>query len=129
MKKRIVLLFVFAAIFFGCKKNAVDSGKSVIGKWKLTETQFSIAGIGDWKVEDSNNPRFITFNANGSFSATGNLFQGVDSYSINTDSTKINFYRSAVPDTSMMTYTIQSGLLTLRPPCIEPCGLRFVKAE
>ena len=129
MKKRIVLLFVFAAIFFGCKKNAVVSGKSVTGKWKLTEILVSPGPIGKWEPADSNNPEFITFQADGTFSSTGNRFQGVDRYEISTDYTSITFFITATQNQFIYVLKIEPGTLTLSPFCIEPCGLRFVKAE
>lgn len=120
--KRVFTL-IFSIIFFvSCEKS--EESSELPGKWKLVST-LSDPGDGSGKWQNASQHSDIEFFTDGSVK-THNLsefkrYKVVDSVNIEFTSpndSKIN-YR----------YSLNGRSLELNPPCIEACGLRFIKAN
>jgi hypothetical protein len=124
MKKTLIILFlIIAGLYFSCKKD--DNGKGEIyGKWKLTETMAD-PGDGSGKyVKVTGSANYITFSTSGELS--GKAIPEAASYKI-LDSVRIEIAYKDNPAPLVFWYKVTSNTLQLNPPCIEGCGLRFVR--
>jgi len=128
----LLLVIILAVLAIGCKKSGKDHSNpvhSIIGKWTLDSYFYSAGGPGSWHPADKNNPQWIVFSANGSFSANM-VFYGANKYEL-VDSTHIKFTPSTTPGGfALVYYHIDSlqGVLQMSPTnpvCIEGCGWRF----
>jgi hypothetical protein len=120
-----------AVLAIACKKNNARSNPahSLVGKWTLTSYFYSDGSPGSWHPADKNNPQWITFSADNSFSSNM-TFYGANKYEL-VDSTHIKL----TPSTTLngfvlLSYHIDSlqGVLQMSPAnpiCIEGCGWRF----
>lgn len=124
MKKALLLsIFCLSTLFFGCKKSTEGSGE-LYGKWKLTET-LNDPGDGSGKyMKVKGDAKYLILNHSGKIEgdATPDLltFKIVDSVRI--EVTSKNYTQ---PFTYL--YKATAKTLTLNPPCIEGCGLRFIR--
>lgn len=115
--------------FLACQKNQtaqqkIANGLNIERKWKLTE---SLADPGDgsgiWTQANPVNPSFVEFKKDGNV-----IFTPADQYGTNhrykllSDSTMI-FFRDA--EQFNYSYKLSDNELTLYPPCIEACGLKY----
>lgn len=112
-----------------CRKTAVVSNSSIIGKWTLVET-FTDPGNGNGKWMPVNRPDyyFIKFDKDNSIESnisrgSGNAFN----YKILTDSTLYLIYPES--DTVSYFYEIHKTLLILEGGCFEQCRIKFKKED
>ncbi|WP_316734602.1 hypothetical protein [Pedobacter aquatilis] len=123
--RKLILLFgiTFSIIHFSCKKLASDGPGEIYGKWKLTETLMD-PGDGSGKYKKVKENLFLTFdksgNVNGDAAPELQKFKILDSVSI--EFTSKNY---SIPLTYR--YKVTERTLTLNPPCIEGCGLKFIR--
>lgn len=121
--KRVLLLVFVAFAFSACKKEVRDT--DLIGKWKLTE-YLADPGDGSGTWQPAPNSQFIEFVKDGTliFSPTGQY----DSkrYNVTSDSTMIF---SGDSYDYPMRYNLSGNLLTLKPQCIEACGMKYIKVS
>ena len=123
MKK---VFFLAAVICFvtGCKKNIQVENSSLAGKWKLQEYLADPGdGSGTWQAADPLHPGYLEFKKDGTLIFSPNNIYNSDHYQLTSDSTMI-FLRGS--DNFPMRYHFSETLLTLYPPCIEPCGERYI---
>lgn len=127
MKKGLLLLFIaISGLFFSCKKDKKESETvEIYGKWKLTETM-SDPGDGSGKyIKATGEPKYLSFNKDGKLEG--------DALSLETfryrilDSVRVEILYSVYLPPTVFTYKLTSKTLELHPPCIEGCGLRFVR--
>lgn len=97
--------------------------QAIIGTWKLTES-LADPGDGSGKYKPVTGPtKYMTFDANGK--VTGDANPNVTSYKI-LDYEKIEF--TTLQNSSITyRYKIIGNQLELNPPCIEGCGLKFIR--
>lgn len=127
MKKGLLLLFIaISGLFFSCKKDKAKSeAVEIYGKWKLTETM-SDPGDGSGKyMKVTGEPKYLSFNKDGKLKG--------DALSLETfryrilDSARVEILYNVYLPPTIFTYKLTSKTLSLHPPCIEGCGLRFVR--
>jgi len=121
MKKLLLTCAILCtALLFSCKKDTQGTGE-IFGKWLLTE-QYSDPGDGSGTYQKVKERKTATFSRTGEI--TGEVFESPTSFKV-LDSvrmeitTKINTY--------VYRYKVTDKYLQLNPPCIEGCGLKFVR--
>lgn len=75
MKQFLTLSLLSLFFFASCKKEAVPENRTIVGKWKLTQTNSSYVNGGDflWRNTPSNYSKQIEFFASGNFEEQNNL--------------------------------------------------------
>lgn len=127
MKKGLLLLFIaISGLFFSCKKDkATSEAVEIYGKWKLTETM-NDPGDGSGKyIKETGEPKYLSFNKDGKLEGDA-LYMDVFRYRI-LDSTRIEILYQNYVSPQVYWYKLTSKTLEINPPCIEGCGLRFIK--
>ncbi|MBG6234050.1 hypothetical protein IWX76_000605 [Pedobacter sp. CAN_A7] len=123
MKKLCILLFVFSLVYLSCKKDE-DAPGEIYGKWKLTETM-NDPGDGSGKyIKVKGDPKYLTVDRSGKMS--GDAVPDLHSLKI-IDSVRIEVINSNAKEPLVYRYKVSASSLTLHPPCIEGCGIRFVR--
>ena len=119
---KIVSLFLVLNIFLSCGKT--NDSSSLVGKWKLIAT-LADPGDGSGRWQPVSEYAHIQLYADGRVTSHNftdyKKYQVIDSVRIELtlpDDTKVNFR-----------YRLNGSLLELNPPCIEPCGSKFVKLD
>jgi len=97
--------------------------QAIIGTWKLTES-LADPGDGSGKYKPVAGPaQFITFDSEGKVS--GDAIKDISRYRILDD---VKIEAMTPQNTSMIfRYKIVGNLLELNAPCIEACGLKFIR--
>lgn len=127
MKKGLLLLFIATSgLFFSCKKDKKEPAPvEIYGKWKLIETM-SDPGDGSGKyIKATGEPKYLSFNKDGKLEGNA-LSLETFRYRI-LDSTRVEILYYVYLPPKVFTYKLTDNTLELRPPCIEGCGLRFVR--
>ena len=129
---RKIGLLLLLPLFLACGKDDVaPENPDLIGTWQLIE-QYLDPGDGSGDYEPIESDLTITFNADGSFSANGNMC-GMSGM---TDGSATGTYSEEngtleIDDCAFagfgVTYEIKEGFLFLYYPCIEGCGQKFEK--
>lgn len=75
MKKLLTLALLSLCCFTSCKKETVLENKTIVGKWKLTQTNSSYVNGGDflWRNTAPNVSKQIEFLTTGSFEEVNDL--------------------------------------------------------
>jgi hypothetical protein len=124
MKKLYLLLLIFSLAYLGCKKEKEDGPGEVYGTWKLTETM-NDPGDGSGKyMKVKGDSKYVTLERSGDI--TGDALTDFHRFNV-LDSARIEFLTKASQEKIIYYYKVSAGSLTLNPPCIEGCGLRFVR--
>ena len=124
MKKLCIILFVFSLIYVGCKKNDDDGPGEIYGKWKLTETM-NDPGDGSGKyMKVEGEPKYLTLDQSGQIS--GEALSDLQSFKV-LDSVRIEVFPKTSMPSMIYYYKVSANTLTINLPCIEGCGLRFVR--
>lgn len=123
MKKLALLLIITIGIFYAsCKKNSENDGPGeVYGKWKLTET-LSDPGNGSGKYQTVKDDKYLTMDKTGKME--GDALPELSTFKI-LDSVRMEVTLKNRNQTLTYRYKATANTLTLNPPCIEACGLRF----
>ena len=126
-KLAFALLLVIAS---SCSKSSSSgNNNSIEGKWKLIESLADPGdGSGKWQPADPSHPLYIDFTPDGRLVSTSG-FSGYDRYQLNADSTRIILKKSTGTEQLEVFYTLENPILTINPPCIEPCGLRYTRVK
>ncbi|WP_342331852.1 hypothetical protein [Pedobacter sp. FW305-3-2-15-E-R2A2] len=127
MKKGLLLLFIaISGLFFSCKKNKDKSeAVEIYGKWKLTETMAD-PGDGSGKyIKATGEPKYLSFSQDGKLEGDALSFETFR-YRI-LDSARIEVLYNVYLQPQIYGYKLSSKTLEIYPPCIEGCGLRFVR--
>jgi hypothetical protein len=120
--KRFLTSIFFIILFASCEKT--EEGSSLVGKWKLVATLNDPGnGSGEWLP--ATQYATIKLSKDGSVK-TRNLSE-FKKYEV-IDSVTIKF-TSPNDSTINYKYSLKGGGLELKPPCIEPCGLRFLRID
>lgn len=123
MKKTIAIFAAAVCIlYFSCKK-LTDGVGEVYGKWKLTESYMD-PGDGSGKYQPVKENLFLTFDKSGK--VTGDAAPTLLTFKI-LDSINIEFTATGQNRPIVYRYKVSERALTLNPPCIEGCGLRFIR--
>ena len=124
MKKLCIILFVFSLIYVGCKKNDDDGPGEIYGKWKLTETM-NDPGDGSGKyMKVEGEPKYLTLDQSGQIS--GEALSDLQNFKV-LDSVRIEVFPNTSMPSMIYYYKVSASTLTINLPCIEGCGLRFVR--
>jgi hypothetical protein len=124
MKKLYLLLMVFSLVYLGCKKEKEDGPGEVYGTWMLTETM-NDPGDGSGKYKKvKGDVQYVTLERSGDIS--GDALSDLQRFNV-LDSARIEFVTKPANDKIIYYYKVSANSLTLNPPCIEGCGLRFVR--
>jgi hypothetical protein len=121
MKKLLLnCAFICMILICSCKKDAPESGE-IFGNWLLLE-QYNDPGDGSGKYEKVKDRKTVTFSTTGEI--TGEVFESPTQFKI-LDSTKMEIISKTRTD--IYHYKVTDKYLQLNPPCIEGCGLRFLR--
>ena len=125
------LLVLFLLVNHACKDADVPVSKSgLYGQWLMTESlQDPGDGSATWQKPSANSYDLISFRRDNSFAGDDgsyNLFPEFSSFRIRSDST-LTLYKKDHKDSLRLRYSLDSRVLQINLPCIEPCGLRFSK--
>ncbi len=127
----LFLILSIAVIFNACDKTQMESdgNNSLIGKWKLIETLADPGdGSGKWTPVAANYNSTIKINADNTIETTGQEFSSVKSYRV-VDSEKVEITFTNNTSTINYRYKVANSILEINPPCIEACGLRYVRIK
>lgn len=117
------LTLIFGWFFLSCDKEE-QMESSLYGKWQLTESLADPGnGSGEWKKAEDY--LYIVLSENGDIETN---MGSMVSYSI-VDSVHLEIVASDREETFLYRYYLEGNQLTLNPPCIEACGMRFVKIK
>ena len=121
MKKLALLLsIVLITMYVSCKKENDGPGE-IYGRWKLTET-LSDPGDGSGKYIKVKEDKYVAFDASGKI--LGDALPDLLTFRI-LDSVRIEVTAKNQKQPLTYWYKVSRTKLTLNPPCIEGCGLRF----
>ena len=124
---KIRLTIAMMAIFIcfnSCKKNQENDGPGEIyGRWKLTETLADI-GNGKGKYIKVKENKYLIISRTGEIE--GVVFPDLTTFKI-VDSVTIAVTSKTYNGAAPYRYKVTANTLTLNPPCIESCGLKFIK--
>ncbi|GGI25450.1 hypothetical protein [Pedobacter mendelii] len=121
--KKLIFALLLTTIILSCKKNT-ESSNEIYGKWKLTETLFDI-GSGQGKYTKVTGPdKFIIFDKSGEIQ--GDAMPDFIRFRL-IDSVKIELFSNAYVMPITHRFKVSGNNLTINPPCIEACGLRFTR--
>lgn len=123
MKKLHFTLFIgFALSIVACKKEN-NGSKEIYGNWKLTETM-NDPGDGSGRYIKVKEDKYASFDADGTIK--GDALSELVSFKI-LDSVTMEVKAKNYSSPIIYHYQVTSSKLVLNPPCIEGCGLRFVR--
>lgn len=124
MKKIIITLsIVIAVINSSCKKQKDGPGE-IYGKWKLAET-LADPGDGSGKyIKVTGAAKYMIIGRSGKIE--GEAMPDVISCKI-LDSVRMEIVSNSYAGTLTFRYKLTAKTLVLNPPCIEGCGMRFVR--
>jgi hypothetical protein len=131
MKHLFGAAIAMSIIFLSCTKSPLikNASKELAGKWRYTQTFYSIGGPLIYEPTDNLN-QWIVFETNGSFTSNMPQFKEVVKYEI-IDSVHVKFITVVQqPGPQLYFYSVDSieNSLTLSPAdiiCIEGCGSKF----
>ncbi len=126
MRKVLSFFILFQAIFFfSCKKSdTLAKQNSIVGKWQLRDYYYSTGGPAIAKTANPAHISTIEFDANGNLTYSDSL--GVRSYHYEIlDSARLWIGTSS----DVERYKLTDTLLSLYPPCYEPCGSNYVPVK
>ncbi len=113
------LALIFCAVFTGCSEEKINEGL-IDRSWHLTEV-LADPGNGSGTYQPVDSELVLLFFSNGTFGSTESLCNNNETGGTY-DSTRI--YPSGC-DYSM-TYELIEETLYVYPPCIEPCGMKYL---
>lgn len=124
--KKLQFVFVIGLTFilFSCKKENGGSNE-IYGNWKLNETMYD-PGDGSGKYIKVKEAKFATFDREGNIK--GNAITDLVGYKI-LDSVRMEVRSNNHSTPLIYRYKLKSSRLELNPPCIEGCGLRFIRVR
>lgn len=123
MIKNLILLAIISSIMLSCRSTKPTE---IYGKWRLKET-LSDPGDGSGRYQPAGNDHiFLIFKKSGRISGTA-LPDAVRYNRI--DSAKIQVSFKTGRQLINYHYILSQDFLTLIPPCIESCGLRFERVN
>lgn len=127
MKKVLLALFITTSgLYLSCKKDKPDPVPSEItGYWKLTETMEDIGNGKGKYIKTTGEPKYLILGKAGKVGGNA-LQEQISSFKV-LDSARIEFNNQNGSKPIVFWYVATPGNLQLNPPCIEGCGLRFVK--
>lgn len=119
------MLIAFIGVLVSCDKND-QSPENLYGKWKLTEQLADPGnGSGTWQ-KVTGKAKYVNFDKEGAL--TGEALPEFIKFKI-IDTVRIQFAQKGTADSIIYYYKIKGDDLILNPPCIEACGIKFVKSE
>ena len=123
MKKLQIVLFAALILSFAACKKESNGSKEIYGTWKLTETWMD-PGDGSGVYRKVKEDKYATFNRDGTIK--GDAVTDLLSFKI-LDSVTMEVKSGNQTSPFIYRYKVTSTKLELNPPCIEGCGLRFVR--
>ncbi|MFN8357582.1 MAG: hypothetical protein U0Y10_24200 [Spirosomataceae bacterium] len=131
--RKLIFLIVSLVSMVACQSESPSSVQNVglVGKWKLVEFLSDPGnGSGTWQKADPQNPLYVEFKADGTFSS--NMYTDLISYKV-VDDTQLQLTFDPKLNSGNFTtwrYTnLTNTTLTLTYACREPCGGRFVSVS
>ncbi len=101
--KIICIVILCSIVVFSCKKSdklqyqtCNNTSKSIIGRWALIGTTYTMFGNSNWVAADNSHPVFIEFKSDSTFSYTNNFIFSYGNYDrFTTDSAGFKIYSSS----------------------------------
>ncbi|RDC54531.1 hypothetical protein DU508_21435 [Pedobacter chinensis] len=122
MKKLLLPLLAILCIFYLSCKKGNDGPGEIYGKWKLTETLMD-PGDGSGKYQKvKGKDQYLILEKSGKIE--GDVLAEFSTFKI-LDSVRIEIKAKSNNQALTYYYKVSAKSLTLNPPCIEGCGLRF----
>jgi len=122
MKKLLLPLLAILCIFYLSCKKGNDSPGEIYGTWKLTETLMD-PGDGSGKYQKAKGKdKYLILEKSGKIE--GDVLTEFSTFKI-LDSVRIELKAKSNNQVLTYYYKVSAKSLTLNPPCIEGCGLRF----
>jgi len=122
MKKALLLLLVMTGFVYSSCKKTDDGPGEIYGKWKLTETM-NDPGDGSGKyMKVKGDAKYLILANSGQI--TGDAMPELMTFKI-VDSNRLEISTRNYTMPYTYYYKVTTKTLTLNPPCIEGCGLRF----
>ncbi|UKT62682.1 hypothetical protein [Pedobacter mucosus] len=119
----LALIITLSIVYLSCKKTGDGIGE-VYGTWKLTET-LADPGDGSGKyMKVKGDSKYLVLNKSGSIE--GDAIPDLLTFKI-IDSVKMEVTSKNQTRPFTYYYKATAKTLTLNPPCIEGCGLRFIR--
>ncbi|TKC09649.1 hypothetical protein [Pedobacter frigoris] len=117
------LIIALTTGFVSCKKDR-NTTAEIYGTWKLTET-WNDPGDGSGKyIKATGKTKYITFERSGELS--GDAIDQPFRFKI-LDSERVEIFTTTYKMPVTYRYKLTRGTLELNPPCIEGCGLKFIR--
>ncbi|TCD00289.1 hypothetical protein EZ449_20785 [Pedobacter frigidisoli] len=124
MKKALLLLVIVTGFLYSSCKKTDDGLGEIYGKWKLTET-LNDPGDGSGKyMRVKGDSKNLTLLNTGQI--TGDAMPDLMTFRI-LDSTRLEISTRNYSMPLTYYYKVTAKTLTLNPPCIEGCGLKFIR--
>ena len=131
MKKLIPLFILLIAIISCSKESEENFNNPIIGSWKLTEI-LSDPGDGSGTYNPIESNKLLTFNVNGSVISNGSLCtMSIETGTWDSGTWSLNDSSIIISDCFdsqlMIYFKLEGKTLELFYPCIEACGMKFIK--
>lgn len=128
--KKVIILLVCLGLLFACNESDDNQENNLQSKWKLTEV-LADPGDGSGTFQPIESDLTIEFYNDGTLKSNGLLCYMALESSEETSGTYSIVDNTISPDNCdhSLDFTIDSenSRLIISYPCIEPCGLKFVK--
>ncbi len=124
--KHFVLFLTIIVLFAYCDQAQEEENEGITGIWRLTEV-LADPGDGSGVFREVESGKEITFYEDGTVKSNGQLCRMSDD-----DTNPTEGYYSLEDSTIIsgdctLQFKIESGILIIHYPCIEPCGEKYVK--
>jgi len=124
MKKALFLVVMIIGFFYSSCKKTVDGPGEIYGTWKLTET-LNDPGDGSGKyIKVKGDAKYLILRSTGQ--VTGDAMPELTAFRV-LDSSRVEIFTKNYTMPLTYYYKVTAKTLTLNPPCIEGCGLKFVR--
>lgn len=131
MRKEFILMMCLA-LLFACNKTDNDKQNDLVSKWKLIEV-LADPGDGSGTFQPIESDLIIEFYKDGTIKSNGLLCYMTLESSDETFGTYSTVDNTISPDdcNHSLDYSLDSenSQLIISYPCIEPCGLKFIKIQ
>ena len=116
-----ILPIILVLLVSGCSKDSTDI-TSIIGKWQLFEQTISTGGPA--MTESVQNGAIYDFKQNNAYTYESRDTDAQGTWEVSEEILMLN---QSAPDIQSFTlfYTLENGVLTLSPPCIEACSSKY----
>jgi hypothetical protein len=123
MKKYLFIIAASLSLLFAACKKEEEGARRLYGNWKLTETLNDI-GDGSSQYIKAKEVKYLKLTRSGNTS--GDAMPDVFMFKV-LDSANILMIKEGKNKSFKCSYIVTEQTLTLNLPCIEACGLKFIR--